>query len=255
MARATPTASVAACDGHDDQGRVDARLRADGVQRVCVASGVRVAHEVDGVPEAGRGRQDRPEPRLRRAASSAATSSPASRAASVAITPSPPPLVTTRRRRPRGQRLAGEAPGQIEELLDAPGPHGAGLPDGRLERGVGAGEGAGVGGDRAAALGRAAGLQEDHGFAGGRRPERLEEAPAVGQPLEVGDDDPGLGIVRGGLQDVGLGQVGLVAEGGEEGEAQAAGARPVEDRGGERARMREERDAAGERHARARTWR
>ena len=50
------------------------------------------------------------------------------------------------------QRLAGETAGQIEELLDASRPHGAGLPDGRVERGVGAREGARVGGDGADTL-------------------------------------------------------------------------------------------------------
>ena len=50
------------------------------------------------------------------------------------------------------ERLAGETAGQIEELLDASRPHGAGLPDGRVEGDVGACEGARVGGDSAGRL-------------------------------------------------------------------------------------------------------
>jgi hypothetical protein len=68
-----------------------------------------------------------------------------------------------------------------------------GLPDGRVEGDVGACEGSRVGGDGPDAFRGTACLQDDHGLAGSRGTERVEEQETVGQSLEIGDDDLGFG--------------------------------------------------------------
>ena len=179
---------------HDDQRGVDLRIGTDGVQRVRVAGGVRVAHEVDGVPEARRARQHLPEPRLRGRVERRDLEPRVARGVR-RDDPEPPAVGDDEKAAAARHRLTGEAPGQVEQLLDAAGPHSAGLPDGRLERHVRAREGARVGGDGAGALGGASGLEDDHRLPGDGPAEHLEEAPAVRQAFEVRGDHACLGIV------------------------------------------------------------
>ena len=105
-------------------------------------------------------------------------------------------------------------------------------------------------GDGAGALRGAPRLQQHHRLHRRRRAQRLEEAPAVRHALDVAGDDARLGVRGHRVEDIRLGDVGLVAEAREEREAHAALARPVEDGDGERAGVRDEGDAARLRHAR-----
>ena len=98
--------------------------------------------------------------------------------------------------------------------------------------------------------GGAAGLEQDDGLELGREAQRLEEPPPVGDPFHVPGDDAGLRVVGHRGEHVGLRQVHLVAQAGEEREPEAAVARPVEDGGGERTGVRDEGDPAGQRHPR-----
>ena len=224
--------------GHDDQGGVDAsplgrwraaHLRsARGPRRPRGPRGSRGWPWVVGPPGAELARGNR-----------GGHFSPASRAASVAITPSPPPLVTTRRRRPRGSGWLGETRARSKSSSTL---RGRTAPACRrpLERDIGC-EGSRVSETARPPSGERPALRRTTGLRAAELG-ALEEASAVGQPLEVGDDNVGFGIVRGGLE-TSDSSVGLVAERGEEREAHV-GHGPSQDRARERARMGEERDPA-----------
>ena len=148
------------------------------------------------------------------------------------------------------QGLAGEPARDIEELLDRAHAKRPRLLDRRVERAIGARQRAGMRGDGAGALRGPPRLQQHHRLHRRRRAQRLEEPPSVRHALDVGGDDARLGIRGHRVEDIRLGDVGLVAEAREEREAHAALARPVEDGDGERAGVRDEGDAARLRHTR-----
>ena len=215
---------------------------------MAVARGIGVPHEIDGIGEAGRRRQHGREPpahgRVERVDRESRLPRRVGRDDA-----EPSPIGHDEEPAAARQGLAHQAAREIEELLDGARAQRARLLDRRVERLIGAGEGAGVRGDGAGALGGAPGLQQHDGLDRRRRAQRLEEAPPVRHALDIGGDDPRLRVSGDGLEHVRLGEVGLIAEAREEREAHAALARPVEDGDGERAGVRDERDASRLRHA------
>ena len=231
----------------DHEGGIRA-VRAGGAKGRGVPGGIGVAHEVDGIRGARRRRQRLGEPGayhgVERRDLEPALVGGVGRddAEAAAIRHDEQPAAAR-------QRLHGKAAGQVEQLLDAPSADRARLRDGRVEGLIRAGQRPRVRGDGARALGRAARLQHHHGLGRRGSAERGEESRSVRDTLQVGDDDARLDVVRHGLQHVGLREVRLVAEAREDGEPEVPVARPVEDRHGQRTRVRDERDRSSCRHA------
>jgi hypothetical protein len=85
--------------------------------------------------------------------------------------------------------------------------------------------------DTARALQRAAGLHEHAWLARSCGGQRREERPAINDALQVTEDHTRVGIVGERGDHIRLVHVCLVAEAGEEREAEVMLTRPVEDRG------------------------
>ncbi len=130
-----------------------------------------------------------------------------------------------------------------------------GAVEGGAEGDLGSREHPGVGGGGALAGLRRARLHQDHGFFRCGLLGGLHEGVAGGNALEVADDDLRLGVVAERSQQVDLGDVGLVADAHQLGEAETPAGGVVEDRRAQRARLREDRDAPGARRASRRTRR
>ena len=94
-----------------------------------------------------------------------------------------------------GKRLAGEAASEIEEGLDTPDSHRAGLSDDGVEDPVRSGQGASVGGHRPSALHRATGLEEHDRLSGCGLGEGTAEVPAISDALEIENDEASLGVL------------------------------------------------------------
>ena len=137
------------------------------MKRVSVPGRVRVAHEVDGIAQARRGREHGAESLADRLGERCDLEPGCARGIG-RHDPEPAAVGDDEEAAPARQRLAGKASGQVEQLLDALDPHGAGLANGRVEGRIGAREGAGVGGDGARPFERAACLEEHHRLPGGR---------------------------------------------------------------------------------------
>ena len=95
----------------------------------------------------------------------------------------------------RGAHVA-EGDGEVAHLLDAVDAHGVDLPAEGVENLKRAGEAGGMRHNGARACGGAAALEDDRRLGGGRLADRLDEAAAVFDPLDVGADDLGLRVVR-----------------------------------------------------------
>ncbi len=92
----------------------------------------------------------------------------------------------------------------------------------------------GVGGDGPRAGAGGAGFYSDDGDAAGDPAGNFHELPARREALYVGEDHIGVGVVLPRLQQVHFGDVGLVAQAHEVGEADAGCQGPVEDGRAER---------------------
>ena len=108
--------------------------------------------------------------------------------------------------------------------------------------GVGAGEGPGVGG-RGGGTGLGPSALEDHdGLLDLGVLDLVDELLAVGDTLAVHSQDLGLGVLHDVVDDVGLVQVGLVAEGDEVGDSHSVEDGPVDDRGSDGSGLGEDGD-------------
>ena len=168
-------------------------VAADGVERMAVARGIGVAHEIDGVDEARRRRQHGGQPLAHRRLERLDLESRLARgvgrhdAEPAAVGHDEEPATAR-------QGLARQPAREVEELLDGAHAKRPRLLDRRVERAIGARQRAGMRGDGARALGGAPRLQQHHRLHRRRRAQRLEEAPPVGHALDVADDDARLGV-------------------------------------------------------------
>ena len=145
-----------------------------------------------------------------------------------------------RRRAQMRQRLGGDE--QVVQRVDA---QHAGAADRGVVDQVGAGERAGVRGRGGLALRRAAGLDDEHRLVARRRARGRHELARLLDRLDVEQDRARARVARQPVEHVAEIDVGMLAERDEVREADAAAARPVEHRGDERARLRDEGQAAG----------
>ena len=144
--------------------------------------------------------------------------------ASAVTTPQPPAVVSTTTFGPGRQRLGGERGRRLERLLDRRGPGDPGGPALAVEDLVVGGQRAGVAGRGARpALGGAA-LDQHERLARGGAGEAVEQRPAVGDALDVGEPDGGRRVVGVVVEVVGHGDRGGVA--GRHGPADADAGRP-----------------------------
>ena len=114
---------------------------------------------------------------------------------SAVSTPQPPAVVSTNTRGPRGSGWHGEAGRDLERLLDGGGAAQAGLTAHAVEDLVVGGERAGVRGCGALSAGGHPALQHDDRLLRRGRARLLEEAAAVGEPLDVDQAHVGCRIV------------------------------------------------------------
>lgn len=143
-----------------------------------------------------------------------------------------------------GEGEPGEGARPFEELLGA-----IGAQDTRFaERGgvglVRACQCARVRGGGALSAGGASDFERDDGLVLRHLARLFDEALAIGQGLDVHGKDARVLVGGHQREQVGFGDVGLVAEADEARERESLLARPVNDRGAERARMRQESDVA-----------
>ena len=123
---------------------------------------------------------------------SGSTRRPAASHASAQAIPGPPAFVTMPTRFPRGQRLAGEQRGDVEQLADGGGPDHAGVPEQRVDRRVRRREQRPRVRHRGARPGRRApALDRDHRLAGGDAASDLPEPARVAERLQVQPDHVG----------------------------------------------------------------
>ena len=163
--------------------------------------------------------------------------------------PGPPALVMTAIGVALQQRLAGERLGVVEQILHRAGADDAALLESGIVGRFGAGQRAGVRGDRLRAGAGRARLDGDDRLVAGDLAGHADELRPVGDAFQVAHDRPRLGVLGPGLHQVDLVDVGLVADAVEAGEADALAQRHVEDGGAQRARLRHEGDLAAVGHA------
>ena len=163
--------------------------------------------------------------------------------------PGPPALVTDGDAIAFQERLAGERLGVVEQVLHRAGADDAALLERRVVGRLGAGQRAGVRGDRLRAGAGRARLDRDDRLVAGDLAGDADELRPVADPFQIGHDGPRFGILGPGFHQVQLVDVGLVADAVEPREADALAHRQVEDRGAERARLRHEGDPAAVGHA------
>ena len=201
--------------GQEHEHRVRA-VGAERVQRVAVAARVGIAHQVHRVGEPGHRRQSLGEPLAQRLGGR--LHGEAGRARRVGGDDAEPTPVGHHHQATaaRGRGSAGEPARDVEQLGDGLDAERARLPGRRVERAVGPRERAGVRGHRTRALGGAARLQQHHRVDRGGAAECVEEPGAVGHPLDVPGDHPGLRIGGPRVEEIALVDVGLVPERGEE---------------------------------------
>ena len=148
---------------------------------------------------------------------------------------------------PGRRRLGGERGGRLEGLFDRRRPGDADRPARPVEHLVVGGQRAGVARRRAgAALGRAA-LDQHQRLAGGGLAEPLEQDAAVADALDVGQADGSRVVVGVVVEEVGDADGGGVPGRHGAADADARGARQVEEAGHEVAALAGDADAAGRR--------
>ena len=229
------------------QHRVVFRIGEQCFQRFGVAVGVGIADQIDRVRSRPGGRQRGIEPlhgrRGNRRRNAAEFDQPIDRehADAAAIGGDRQPLAAR-----RGD--AAERFGAIEQFAQVIDPQHAGAPEcGVIDR-ILAGERTGVGGGGASALRHPPGLHHHHRFdaRGGAR--RGHEFARVGDRLDIEQDCLGLIIEREVIEQVGDVDIELLADRHQPGETDRFFHRPIDHTGGDRARLRDQRQMAGARH-------
>ena len=195
---------------HDQ--RVEARVGEQQRERRLVGRAGRRAEQVDRVRDARLAGKDRGAARRASPASSSGSSSPAASQASAQRIPSPPAFVSTPTRRPRGQRLAREQAGDVDELLERPRAEHAGLVEERVDRRLRAGERGGVRARGARAGAVAPAFSARIGLRRATRRASRAELARVAERLEVEQDEIRLRVVLPPLEQVVRGDVRLVPD-------------------------------------------
>ena len=148
------------------------------------------------------------------------------------------------------ERLGREQRGGVDELLERSCAQDAGLVEERVDGGVGARERRGVRARSARACRGRTGLQSEDRLAPGDPARDSGKRARVAERLEVEQDEVGCLVVLPPLEQVVRGDVGLVADRDEGGEAECALRGLLEQRQTERAALGREADPAG----RERAW-
>ena len=134
--------------------------------------------------------------------------------------------------------------GRIEQLVDVVDPQKTGAAKGGIVNRIRPGEGAGVGRGGLGGGRRASRFHDDDGFDARRGTGRRHEGLRVLHRLDIEEDRARGGIERVIVQHVAEIDVGHVADGDEAGEADLASRRPGDERGGDGARLRHDREIA-----------
>ena len=188
---------------------------------------------------AAAGRNDRSSATV--SAESSGTARPRASQVSAHWIPRPPALVTIATLRALRDRLIREQRRDVEHLLERVGPDHAHLPQQRIHRAVGRREqGARVRRGGALPRGAPAALHRHHGLAAADPPDDAREALWIPERLQVQEHDVRARVLLPVAEEVVRGDVRLVPDRDERGEAEREGRRHVDDGEPERARLRHE---------------
>ena len=234
------------------ENRIVARIGQQRLQRGRIAFGTGVADDIDRIRTGPCRRQHRIElfarGRRDRGRDASQLGQPVDRkhADAAAIGQDRQPL--SRRRANAAQRFRA-----VEQFAQVRNPQDAGAAKRGIVDRVRPGQRAGMGGRRSRALCHAAGFDDDDRLDPGGRARRRHEFAGVLDGLDIKQDGAGLDIEREIIQQVGDIDVELVADRDDPGKTHRALRRPVHHAGGDRARLRNQRQISRDRHVRGET--